>query len=37
MSEGQHVNVEHDINIHLENKSVSRRFFVYLFIMYTVV
>jgi len=37
MSEGQRINVEHDINIHLENKSVSRHFFVFLFIMYTVV
>lgn len=37
MSETQYINVEHNINIHLENKGVSRRFFVYLFIMYTVV
>lgn len=31
------LNVEHDINIHLENKSVSRHFFVFLFLMYAVV
>ncbi len=37
MSDSQHINVERDINIHLENKTVSRRFFVYLFIMYTIV
>ena len=23
------INVEHDVNIHLENKGVSRRFFIY--------
>ena len=31
------INVEHDINIHLENKGVSRRFFMYIFIVYTFV
>ena len=31
------VNVEHDINIHLENKGVSRRFFIYIFAMYALV
>ena len=27
------INVEHDINIHLENKRVSRLFFVFLMMM----
>ena len=31
------INVEHDVNIHLENKGVSRRFFIYLFLMYALV
>ena len=31
------INVERDINIHLENKGVSRRFFIYLFLMYALV
>ena len=31
------INVEHDINIHLENKGVSRRFFIYIFLMYSLV
>ena len=31
------LNVEYDINIHLENKSVSRHFFVFLFLMYAIV
>ena len=31
------INVEHDINIHLENKKVSRHFFVFLFLMYAIV
>ena len=30
-------NVEHDINIHLEDRRVSRHFFVFLFLMYAVV
>ena len=31
------INVEHDINIHLENKRVSRLFFVFLMMMYSFV
>lgn len=31
------INVEHDINIHLENRRVSRCFFVFIFTMYTLV
>jgi sugar phosphate permease len=31
------INVEHNINIHLENKGISRKFFIYLFIMYALV
>ncbi|MBE6644844.1 MAG: MFS transporter [Ruminococcaceae bacterium] len=31
------INVEHDINIHLENKGISRRFFLYIFAMYSLV
>ena len=31
------INIEHDINIHLENKKASRKFFVYIFVMYTLV
>ena len=31
------INIEHDINIHLENKVVSRRFFLYIFAMYSLV
>ena len=31
------INVERDVNIHLENKKVSRHFFVFLFLMYTFV
>lgn len=31
------INVEHDINIHLENKSVSRLFFAFIMLMYSFV
>lgn len=31
------INVEHDINIHLENKSVSRLFFAFIMMMYSFV
>ena len=31
------INVEHDINIHLENKGVSRHYFVFIMIMYALV
>ena len=31
------LNIEHDINIHLENKKTSRKFFLYIFMMYTFV
>ncbi len=36
MSENK-LNVEHDINIHLENKGISRHFFVFLMLMYSFV
>lgn len=31
------LNIEHDINIHFENRKVSRHFFVFLFLTYAVV
>ena len=31
------INVEHDVNIHLENKKISRHFFIFIFIMYAFV
>lgn len=37
MNSEEHIDIEKDVNIHLENKSVSRHFFVFLWIMYAVV
>lgn len=37
MNNTEEINIEKDVNIHLENKSISRHFFLFIWIMYAVV